>query len=296
MAVDETKKTSKKQKEEFPEHIPDVSYNAQLEREKEETRELARKLRKEGGNLEPIIVTKDGDVKKQTEAGASYIDVNAGARIGHEKEDMIWLLDVVEKATDLPLCLDSPDPNILEMAYGMVNKRPMVNSISLEKDRFEPMIEFLKGKDCRIVALCMDDSGMPKTADDIVSRARILVSKLENIGFERDDIFIDPLVQPIGVDTGNGKMVMRAVRTIMNELQGVHTTGGLSNISYGLPQRKIINRCFLAMMVANGLDSAILDPLDRKVMEVVLTADMVAGNDDYCMQFIKATRSGTIGA
>ena len=237
-----------------------------------------------------------GDVKKQTEAGASYIDVNAGARIGHEKEDMIWLLDVVEKATDLPLCLDSPDPNILEMAYGMVNKRPMVNSISLEKDRFEPMIEFLKGKDCRIVALCMDDSGMPKTADDIVSRARILVSKLENIGFERDDIFIDPLVQPIGVDTGNGKMVMRAVRTIMNELKGVHTTGGLSNISYGLPQRKIINRCFLAMMVANGLDSAILDPLDRKVMEVVLTADMVAGNDDYCMHFIKATRSGTIGA
>ena len=236
-----------------------------------------------------------GDVKKQSAAGATYIDVNAGARIGHEKEDMIWLLDVVEKATDLPLCLDSPDPHILEMAYAMVNKRPMVNSISLEKDRFEPMIEFLKGKDCRIVALCMDDTGMPKTADDIVSRARILVSELENIGFERDDIFIDPLIQPIGVDTGNGTMVMKAVRAIMTELQGVHTTGGLSNISYGLPQRKIINRCFLAMMVASGLDSAILDPLDREVMEVVLTADMVAGNDAYCMRFIKATRSGTIG-
>ena len=236
-----------------------------------------------------------GDVRKQTEAGADYIDVNAGARIGHEEEDMKWLLDVVERATNLPLCLDSPDPNILEMAYAMVNRRPMVNSISLEKDRFEPMLKFLKGKDCRIVALCIDDTGMPKTADDIISRARILVAELESIGFERDDIFIDPLVQPIGVDTGNGKMVMRAVRTIMNELQGVHTTGGLSNISYGLPQRKIINRCFLAMMVASGLDSALLDPLDRAVMEVALTADMIAGNDDYCMNFIKATRSGTIG-
>ena len=236
------------------------------------------------------------DVKKQTEAGATYIDVNAGARIGHEEEDMKWLLGVVQGATDLPLCLDSPDPSILEMAYGLVEKRPMVNSISLEKDRFEPMMDYLKGKDCRIVALCMDDTGMPKTSEDIISRARTLVAELEKIGFKRDDIFIDPLVQPISVDTTNGPMVMRAVRTIMTEMEGVHTTGGLSNISYGLPQRRIINRCFLAMMVAHGFDSAIMDPLDREVMEVVLTADMVAGNDDFCMRFIKATRSGSIGA
>lgn len=236
------------------------------------------------------------DVIKQTAAGATYIDVNAGARIGHEEEDMRWLLEVVQGATELPLCLDSPDPAILEMAYGLVEKRPLVNSISLEKDRFEPMINYLKGKNCRIVALCMDDSGMPKSAEDIISRARALVSELEKIGFDRDDIFIDPLIQPISVDTGNGRMVMGAVKTIMTELEGVHTTGGLSNISYGLPQRRIINRCFLAMMVAHGFDSAIMDPLDREVMEIVLTADMVAGNDDYCMRFIKATRSGAIGA
>ena len=236
------------------------------------------------------------DVTKQTEAGATYIDVNAGARIGHEEEDMKWLLDVVQGATDLPLCLDSPDPAILEMAYGLADKKPMVNSISLEKDRFEPMIDYLNGKDCRIVALCMDDSGMPKTADDIIARARILVSELENIGFRRDDIFIDPLIQPISVDTGNGQMVMSAVQKIMTEIEGVHTTGGLSNISYGLPQRRIINRTFLAMMVAHGFDSAIMDPLDREAMEVVITADMVAGNDEYCMHFIKATRSGIIAA
>lgn len=236
------------------------------------------------------------DVQKQTEAGATYIDVNAGARIGHEEEDMRWLLEVVQGATALPLCLDSPDPAILEMAYGLADKKPLVNSISLEKDRFEPMIAYLKGKECRIVALCMDDSGMPKTAEDIISRARTLVLELEDIGFERDDIFIDPLIQPVSVATGNGPMVMSAVQTIMTEIEGVHTTGGLSNISYGLPQRRIINRSFLAMMVAHGFDSAIMDPLDREAMEVVITADMLAGNDDYCMRFIKATRSGAIGA
>lgn len=136
------------------------------------------------------------DVQLQTAAGATYIDVNAGARIGHEEEDMRWLIEVVQGATDLPLCLDSPDPNILEMAYGLVNKKPMINSISLEKDRFDPMIKYLQGKECRIIALCMDDSGMPKTIDDIVSRARTLVGELEKIGFKRDDIFIDPLIQP----------------------------------------------------------------------------------------------------
>lgn len=235
------------------------------------------------------------DVAKQAEAGATYIDVNAGARIGHEEADMKWLLEVVQEATELPLCLDSPDPVILEMAYGLVNKQPMINSISLEKDRFEPMISYLKGKDCRIIALCMDDSGMPKTVDDVILRAKSMVSELENIGFKRDDIFIDPLIQPLSVDVGNGRMAMDAVSAIMTELEGVHTTGGLSNISYGLPQRRIINRGFLAMMMANGFDSAIMDPLDREVMRMVVTGDMIAGNDDFCMNFIKATRSGLMG-
>jgi len=136
---------------------------------------------------------------------------------------------------------------------------------------------------------------MPRSADDIVSRAKTIVSELEKIGFARDDIFLDPLVQPLGVDNNNGTMAMTAVRRIMAEIEGVHTTGGLSNISFGLPQRRVINRCFLSMMIANGFDSAIMDPLDAKAMTQVITADMIAGNDDFCMQFIKATRSGIIG-
>ena len=236
------------------------------------------------------------DVRLQTEAGATYIDVNAGARIGHEEADMRWLLEVVQQATDLPLCLDSPDPAILEMAYGLVNKKPMINSISLEKERFEPMMRYLEGKECRIIALCMDDNGMPKTADDVVARATSLVEKLEGIGFKRDDIFIDPLIQPMSVDITNGQMSMQAISTIMRELKGVHTTGGLSNVSYGLPQRRIINRCFLAMMIAHGYDSAIMDPLDKDIMALMKTADMLAGNDNYCMRYIKSVRAGSIVA
>lgn len=236
------------------------------------------------------------DVKEQEACGATYIDVNAGARIGHEKEDMAWLVDVVQEATTLPLCLDSPDPDVLEMAYGKVNQTPMVNSISLESDRLNSMLPFLQGKECKVIALCMDDSGMPKGVDDIVNRAKSIVGELENIGFKKDDIFIDPLIQPMSVDINNCKIAMTAVKTIMDDLKGVHTTGGLSNISYGLPQRRIINRCFLLMMLANGFDSAIMDPLDKDLMAILKTGSMLAGNDDYCMNFIKSVRSGDIVA
>ena len=182
------------------------------------------------------------------------------------------------------------------MAYGLVNNKPLVNSISLEKDRFDPMVKYLAGKECRIIALCMDDSGMPKTVEDIFNRAQSLVIELEKAGFKRDDIFIDPLIQPISVDIKNGTIAMQAVSKIVNEIKGVHVTGGLSNVSYGLPQRRIINRCFLAMMIAHGYDSAIMDPLDKDIMALMNTAEMIKGNDDYCMKYIKAVRAGKIVA
>ncbi len=234
------------------------------------------------------------DVKKQQEAGASYIDVNAGARIGHETEDMRWLLDTIQPVTDLPLCLDSPDPAVLEMAFGMVERSPMINSISLEKDRFDAMLPFLSGKDCKVIALCMDDAGMPNSSDDIVGRAEKLVKELNGVGIPTESIYLDPLVQPISTDSNKGLMVLRAVRGIKEKFPEVHITGGLSNISYGLPQRKIINRTFVTLMMNFGMDSAIIDPLDEKIMATIKTADMLLGKDKFCGNYLKNVRSGAI--
>lgn len=250
-------------------------------------------------NVQNAVASKDTeyiieDVKKQQEAGATYIDVNAGARIGHEKEDMKWLLDTIQPVVTVPLTLDSPDPAVLEMAFGMVKDTPMINSISLEKERFEAMIPFLNGKDCKIIALCMDDSGMPGTSDDIIGRADTLVKELNNIGIATGSIYIDPLVQPISTDINKGVMVLDAVRGIKAKYPDVHITGGLSNISYGLPQRHIINRTFITLMMDAGMDSAIIDPLDAKIMAGIKTADMLLGNDAFCGNFLKGVRAGTI--
>lgn len=234
------------------------------------------------------------DVKKQQDAGANFIDVNAGARIGHETEDMKWLLDTIQPIATIPLTLDSPDPVVLEMAFGMVEKTPMINSISLEKDRFNAMMPFLQGKDCKVIALCMDDTGMPSSFEDILNRARGLVEELNKIGIPTASIYVDPLVQPISVESNKGIMVLDAVRAIKAEFPDVHITGGLSNISYGLPQRKIINRTFVSLMMAAGMDSAIIDPLDKKIMASIRTADMLLGQDNYCMNYLKGVRSGAI--
>ena len=234
------------------------------------------------------------DVKRQQEAGAAFIDVNAGARIGHELEDMQWLLDTIQPVVSTPLALDSPDPAVLEMAFGQIEREPMINSISLEKERFEAMIPFLEGKKCKIVALCMDDSGMPASSADIIDRAERLVTELARVGLPQEAIYIDPLVQPISTDNKKGRMVLDAVRGIKSRYPQVHITGVLSNISYGLPQRRIINRTFITLMMEAGMDSAIVDPLDDKIMAVIRTADMLLGNDNFCMQYLKGVRAGQI--
>ncbi len=234
------------------------------------------------------------DVKKQQEAGANFIDVNAGARIGHETEDMKWLIDTIQPMATVPLCLDSPDPAVLEMAFQMMEKTPMINSISLEKDRFDSMMPFLDGKECKIIALCMDDAGMPNSSDDIVKRAVKLVDELGKIKILPESVYIDPLVQPISTDNNKGVMVLDAVRDIKKEFPTVHITGGLSNISYGLPQRRIINRTFVSLMMDAGMDSAIIDPLDQAIMATIQTADMLLGNDNFCGNFLKGVRAGTI--
>lgn len=233
--------------------------------------------------------------RKQIEAGAYWVDVNGGARAGREEEDMTWLLDVVQEVSgDTPLSLDSSNPEILRLAFDRVRVRPMMNSISLESGRWNGLASFLKGKDCDVLALCMDDTGLPKSLEQALERAEKLVHGLNDLGFENGSIYLDPLVQPISTDVTKGMVVMEAVSEIMARFPGIHTCCGLSNISFGLPHRRLINRYFLAMMAAHGLDSAILDPTDEKMVEAVLISQMLAGGDRFCRQYLTAARSGKI--
>lgn len=122
------------------------------------------------------------DVQKQVKAGADYIDVNAGSRIGSEMDDMKWLVEVVEAAVDVPVAVDSPDPKVLQAIARMVKQRPMINSTTAESTRLEAMKGVLQERECDIVALCMDDRGIPKTVDEALNNASFLVQNLTQLG------------------------------------------------------------------------------------------------------------------
>lgn len=236
------------------------------------------------------------EAKRQEELGANFIDVNAAGRIGHEREDLEWLITTIQEHVSVPLSIDSPDPSVLEMACKLVSRSPMINSISLEKKRYDSMLSFLKGKGYSIVALCMDDTGMPENSKTIIERAGRLVEGLEGAGIKRNNIYLDPMIQTISTSVGNGILAMESIQGITKKYPGVHTICGLSNISYGLPNRKLLNRTFLTLLMASGLDSVILDPLDQKMMSTLLTTQMLLGQDDYCVNYLNAIRGGLIGS
>lgn len=225
-------------------------------------------------------------VLSQEKNGAQYIDINTGAGVQTENQDMQWLIHTVQAVANVPLCIDSPDPHVLASAWDILDRPPMINSISLEKNRFIQMLDLLKGRDCQVVALCMDDTGMPKTAAQVCHRAHALVNGLADIDIAPSAIWIDPLVGPVSTHTGNGLIALEAVGAIKKEIPGINTVCGLSNISFGLPSRPVINRYFLSLMINQGLDGAIMDPLDQDLTAALKTSQMLMGQDEYCMGFM----------
>lgn len=226
----------------------------------------------------------------QHEAGANYIDVNAGIFVGQEAGYLQWLVKTVQGAVNAPCCIDSPDPKAIENALSVHKGTAMINSISLEKDRYNALLPVVAGTDLKVVALCMSDEGMPETTEDRVKIADQLINDLVKNNIPLDNIYVDPLVQPVSTKSTFGDEFLNAVDEIMTRFKGVHTICGLSNISYGLPLRQMLNQTFAVMAIARGLDALIINPLDSKMIQNLIAAETLAGRDDYCMNYLKAYR------
>jgi len=232
--------------------------------------------------------------REQAEAGANYIDVNAGTFLEQEVDYLCWLVETVQSEVDLPLSLDSPNPKALSEAMKRHKGEPMINSISLEEDRFNSLLPVITSQPCRVVALSMAKTSMPTTTEERVQVGSELIEKLTGEGFPLGKIYVDPLIQPVSTDTNMGIAALGAINKIMNDFPGVNTICGLSNISFGLPERRLINRNFLALCLASGLSAVILDPTDQKIMATLLTIEMLLGRDEYCGNFIDAYQNGRI--
>ena len=235
------------------------------------------------------------EVRAQAEAGAHYIDLNGGTFPGREAELLCWLVDTAQGATALPLCLDSPDPDALAAALARVKgARPMINSINLEPERFARVLPLAREHRAQLIALAQGEGVPAASAAEKCDLASRLVEQLTGAGMELDDIYVDPLVFPVGTDSASGLATVSAMREIMARFPGVHTICGLTNVSHGLPARKLVNRTFLAGAIAHGMDAAIVDPTDAQLMATLCAAEAVFGRDEYCVNLIEAFQAGKL--
>jgi 5-methyltetrahydrofolate--homocysteine methyltransferase len=230
---------------------------------------------------------------KQVAAGADYIDVNGGVA-GRETEFLPWLVDVVQDAVEVPLCLDSANPDALAAALPRCSQPPMINSITAERERLERVTPLATEYGARVIALCLSDDGPPKALDDRLEIAGRLVDHLTGEGVPEENIHLDPCVFPVSTGPEAGSFVLDAIGSIRAQFPGVHTICGVSNVSFGLPLRKLLNSVFLAMLIARGLDSAIIDPCNTLTRANLLAAQALAGRDEFCIAYIEAFRAGDL--
>ncbi len=241
---------------------------------------------------------------KQTDAGATYLDVNVGTAAADQEGTMQWLVETIQQTCATPLCLDSQKLAVIAAGLKVVNAENglILNSTPLNKkddneilDKFIEMAE-KAGQKVSIIALTMDKNGVPQDTDTRVAIAAEMVSKAIEKGFDTQRLFIDPIVLPVKVPNaqvqpGNILSAMEQIKFLSDPAP--HITVGLSNISQGATERSMINRIFLAMAMSHGLDSAIADVLDQDLMNVVATSDILTNKQIYSDLFLKVYSSST---
>jgi 5-methyltetrahydrofolate--homocysteine methyltransferase len=248
------------------------------------------------------------EVNRQIQAGAQYLDLNvdeSSYRLNEQKESMEWLIKFVESVSTVPPSVDSSNAEIIEVgldAYGGTQGRPVLNSIALERP---DTIDLALKHNARAIVMAASETGMPADADERVENVGRIVEMALTKGIAKDDIFIDPLMFPIAVDSNYGNHVFEAIESMRaNFGNEIHIAGGMSNVSFGIPKRNIVNDAFLHLAIEAGADAGIVDPIatsaeramnvDLESGPMKLAVDLLKGNDEYAMNYIKAFRAGEL--
>jgi len=241
------------------------------------------------GNFETV----KADALAQVAAGATMLDVNAGVTAvdpnATEPALLVQTMEIVQGLVDVPLSIDSSVTGAIEAALQVAKGRPLINSVTGEEEKLEAILPLCKKYDVPVVAISNDETGISEDPDVRFAVAKKIVERAADYGIKPEDIVVDPLVMPIGAMGTAGQQVFRLLRRLREEL-GVNTTCGLSNISFGLPHRHGINAAFIPMVIASGMTSAIMNPCRPQEMEMVHAANVLAGNDPDCGNWIMTYR------
>ena len=263
---------------------------------------IGEKINSSRKDIKDIVESKNkefiqGLAQKQVEGGAQMLDLNIGTIRKSEPKDIKWLVKTVQEAVDVPLCIDSPNHEAIKAGlevYDWDKGKALINSVTAEREKLELILPLVKKYQCSIVALTMNEQGIPQNSKERFKIADGLIKKLTNEGIPIEDIYIDPLTLPVSANIQNSNTVLETLRRIKDSYPEVKTIIGLSNISYGLPERRLINQSFVVLAMVCGLDAAILDSTNQKMMALIKATNVLLGKDEFCGQYLKAFREGKL--
>jgi 5-methyltetrahydrofolate--homocysteine methyltransferase len=236
------------------------------------------------GDLSTVVA----DTEAQVAAGANVLDVNAGIPLVDEAELLAKMLRTVQDTADVPICIDSSVIEALEAGLAVYEGKPLVNSVTGEDDRLEEILPLVARHGAAVIGLANDETGIPETPQQRLDIARKIVQAAADHGIPAEDVVIDPLAMTVGADTEAVTTTLKTISLIRDEL-GVNMCLGASNVSFGLPQRHVLNAAFLPMAMAAGLTSAIMSTAPI-IVEGVRAADLLLGHDPWGARWIAAHR------
>lgn len=255
------------------------------------------------GSIPPVaeaIANRDAEfirnrARDQAEAGATFIDCCASVPEVEEAETLKWMIECIQEATDLPIALDSPSAEVLAQVFPYCRRPGLINSVSGEGGKADKIFPLIADSKWQVVCLLSDDKGIPKCAADRLRVFDYIMMKAKEYGISSSRLYIDPLAEMLCTSEDGIALNVEVISTIRKQYPDIHITAAVSNISFHLPVRKMINLGFIVLAMNAGLDSAILDPTNRDMMGVIYATEALLGQDSYCMKYIGAYRAGIFG-
>jgi 5-methyltetrahydrofolate--homocysteine methyltransferase len=232
---------------------------------------------------------------RQEEAGADYLDVCAAVDADVEAETLLWLAQLAESAASLPLCIDSPNPAVLAEVLPKLKRAGIVNSVSMESGKIEKIFPLIANTSWKVIALTCSNAGVPESAEGRLAIFEQIRAAAKEYGIADNRLLIDPIVHTLSTDETSLSTFAACAKEIRARAKGVSVVSGLSNISFGLPARSVINHAFLVLAMHAGMNAAIMDVLDREMVGLLHATNALLGEDEYCMDYITAFRGGKIG-
>jgi len=226
---------------------------------------------------------------RQVEAGAHALDVNCGPASRDPASDIRWLVETIQEVTDIPLALDSSKPQVIEAGLKALKSKAVINSTTADQEKLDILVPLAKQYHAKLIGLTISSRGIPQNKDQRLELAAAIVAHCAEQGFPLEELYLDPIVMPVNVAQAQMRDILEVIREfkIISE-PAPKSIVGLSNVSQSTCARNLINRTFITMALASGLDAAILDPLDKDLMDAVITAELILNKQIYCDSYLEA--------